>query len=132
MTTPPPDEGTLDGSTAPLRDRLRAALRPAMLARDKVATSVIRSALAAIDNAEAVPAEERSTSTSEGPIAGARLGLGAGETQRRELTEQDVLAILEVEIAGRLTAATEVERAGRPDHGERLRAEAVVLSSFRS
>jgi uncharacterized protein YqeY len=101
-----------------------------MRARDTVATAAIRSALAAIDNAEAVPAVELSTSTSEGPIAGARPGLGDGEAQRRELTEQDVESILETEIAGRLAAATEVEQAGKADHGERLRAEATVLESF--
>ena len=114
----------------PIRAALRAGLTPAMRARDKVATTAIRSALAAIDNAEAVPVEALDTSTAEGPIAGARLGLGAGEAQRRELTEQDVVTILEGEISARLLAATEVEQAGRSDHGERLRAEAAVLESF--
>ena len=114
----------------PIRTALRAGLAPAMRARDKVATTAIRSALAAIDNAEAVPGVSLDTSTSEGPIAGARLGLGAGEAQRRELTQQDVLDIVETEISGRLTAASEVEQAGRPDHGQRLRAEAAVLTSF--
>ena len=114
----------------PIRAALRAGLTPAMRARDKVATTAIRSAIAAIDNAEAVPAEALDTSPSEGPIAGARLGLGAGEAQRRELSEQEVADIVELEISGRLAAATEVERAGRSDHGERLRAEAAVLESF--
>jgi uncharacterized protein YqeY len=117
-------------TTQPLRVRLRTELTPAMRARDTVAITAIRSALAAIDNAEAVPGEELRTSTGDGPIAGARLGLGAGEAQRRELTEQDVADIVGSEISGRLTAATEVEQAGRPDHGERLRAEAAVLESF--
>ena len=114
----------------PIRITLRAGLTPAMRARDTVAMAAIRSALAAIDNAEAVPGEAWSASAGDGPIASARLGLGAGDVQRRELTEQEVVTILEGEISGRLRAATEVERAGRPAHGERLRAEAAVLRSF--
>ena len=38
-----------------IRDRLRRTLRDAMRARDTGATSALRSALAAIDNAGAVP-----------------------------------------------------------------------------
>lgn len=115
----------------PTRIALRAGLAPAMRARDKVATTAIRSALAAIDNAEAVPVQAPApTTTGDGPIAGARIGLGAGEADRRELTEHDIAHLLESEISDRLGAAAELEQAGRPDHGERLRAEAAVLQSF--
>jgi hypothetical protein len=38
-----------------IRDRLHQALRDAMRARDRVAASALRSALAALDNAGAVP-----------------------------------------------------------------------------
>ena len=41
--------------TSPLRQRLEAALRDALRSRDPVACSALRSALAAIDNATAVP-----------------------------------------------------------------------------
>jgi hypothetical protein len=43
----------MDDSTG--RERLQAALREALKARDKVAVPALRSALAAIDNAGAVP-----------------------------------------------------------------------------
>jgi uncharacterized protein YqeY len=41
-----------------IRDRLHRALRDAMRARDRVAASALRSALAALDNAGAVPAAD--------------------------------------------------------------------------
>jgi len=41
---------------AAIRDRLQAALGTSLRARDKAAASALRSALAAIDNAGAVPA----------------------------------------------------------------------------
>ena len=40
-------------ASASVRERLRAALPPALKARDAVAVAALRSALAAIDNAEA-------------------------------------------------------------------------------
>jgi uncharacterized protein len=42
-----------------VRSRLRVALRAAMKERDAAAMSALRSALAAIDNAEAVPASRQ-------------------------------------------------------------------------
>jgi uncharacterized protein len=56
---------TGDGGT--LRGRLRGALPAAMKARDAAAVAALRSALAAIDNAEAVepaPGRRRGTVTS--------------------------------------------------------------------
>jgi uncharacterized protein len=41
---------------SPVPDRLRAALRAALKARDTAAAAALRSALAAIGNAEALPA----------------------------------------------------------------------------
>ena len=56
---------------AAIRDRLQTALRAALRARDKTAASALRSALAAIDNASAVPAES-APGTASGPhFAGA-------------------------------------------------------------
>ncbi|MBK1786388.1 GatB/YqeY domain-containing protein [Prauserella cavernicola] len=114
-----------------MRATLREALTAAIKARDRVAVAALRSALAAIDNAEAVPsaatgAAEGITSTEH--VAGAAAGLGAAEAQRRTLTDADVRAIVEQEVTERLSSAEDYERLGRTDPAERLRAEAAVLT----
>jgi uncharacterized protein YqeY len=112
--------------TDDLTARLRAALPPAMRARDTAAVTALRSALAAIANAEAVPTEAPSgTFTAIG--AGSALGVGATEAPRRDLTAADIAAIVRAEIADRRTAAEEYDQHGRADHAARLRAEADVL-----
>lgn len=110
-----------------LPERLRAALRDAMKARDTVATSALRSALSAIDNATAVTPTAAAPESGSGPLAGAVTGLGAGEAPRRHLTEVDVRALVEQERDERLAAADDYVRAGRANAAARLRAEADVL-----
>jgi len=80
-----------------LADRLRADLTTALRARDRARASVLRTVLGAIANAEAVPVPQGAPPLAQGPIAGAALGLGAAEVPRRELTEDDVRAILVAE-----------------------------------
>ncbi|GAB2982664.1 GatB/YqeY domain-containing protein [Amycolatopsis acidiphila] len=110
-----------------LRDDLTAALK----ARDRVAVTALRSALAAIDNAEAVPVDSASDSvTGNEHVAGAATGLGAAEAERRHLTEADLPSIVENEVQERSAAAQQYGQLGREDLAERLRAEAVVLSRY--
>ena len=111
------------------RDVLRRDLMTAMRARDAISISALRSAIAALDNAEAVPVEAEPT-TSSSHIAGAVTGIGAAEAQRRQLTEADVIDILRREISERLTAAEDAEHARATAHAERLRAEAKVLAAY--
>jgi uncharacterized protein len=66
-----------------IRIRMRRALTAAMKARDQRAVAALRSALAAIDNAEAVEAAGEGHPPGEGRIAGAVLGVGAAEVARR-------------------------------------------------
>ncbi|QRP44589.1 GatB/YqeY domain-containing protein [Amycolatopsis sp. FDAARGOS 1241] len=111
-----------------MRANLRAGLTTALKNRDRVATTALRSALAAIDNAEAVPVDQPlSTAAGDEHVVGAALGVGAAEADRRELTEADVRAIVESEVRERTSAADEYERLGRIDAADRLRAEADVL-----
>ena len=109
-----------------VRDRLRTALTAAMKSRDTTATAALRSALAAIDNAEAVEAAPGSPML-DGPIPGAVAGLGAAEVPRRALTESEMLRVVEAEIAERESAARSYEDLGQHDDADRLRSEAVVL-----
>ena len=113
---------------APLRDRLRAALPPAMKARDEPTVAALRSALAALDNAEAVAPPP--APALPGVIAGAVAGLGAGEAARLELTEDRVAEIVGAEVADRRAAAADYARAGRDERAARLTAEADALAGF--
>lgn len=112
-----------------IRDRMRAALPVAIKQRDTTTVMALRSALAAIENAEAVPtAETPAPIIGRGEIAGAAVGLGAGDVPRRGLSETQVAEIVRREISDRHQAADIYERAGRNDHARELRDEADVLT----
>ena len=113
-----------------IRTRMRRDLTAAMKARDKRAVATLRSTLAAIDNAEAVDAAAGGGHPGEGVIAGAALGVGAAEVERRALTAAETQAIVRRELAERETAAHAYERAGQAPHAERLRAEAELLNAY--
>ena len=114
----------------PLRQRLELALRAALRTRDTIAVSALRTALAAIDNAGAVPAGPAPTAGTGGlHFAGAVSGLGAAEAERRALTELEAEQIIRAEVAERQAAGRDYDRAGRSDQAERLRREAQVLTS---
>jgi uncharacterized protein YqeY len=111
-----------------VRARLRLALREALRARDMVAVSALRSALAAIGNAEAVDPGPAAAATAGNPyVAGAIAGPGAGEVRRRSLSAADIDQIVRAEIGEREAAAREYEHRGRPGQAGRLRGEARVL-----
>jgi uncharacterized protein YqeY len=96
--------------------------------RDVPAASALRSALAAIDNAEAIPVSQiGTTSTSSEHFAGAAAGLGAAEAERRGFTEAQICEIVDAEIGERLKAAAHYESRGHAEQGTRLRREAQVL-----
>jgi len=113
--------------TASVRARLRTSLTAAVKAKDRVAAGALRSAIAAVDNAEAV--SPPSDSRSAGKIAGAALGVGVREAARRSLSEGDVLEIVRAEIEERRLAARQYESAGQQSVADRLHAEAAVLES---
>ncbi|MGW4489070.1 GatB/YqeY domain-containing protein [Amycolatopsis sp. NPDC004368] len=114
-----------------MRASLRAGLKTALKNRDRVATTALRAALAAIDNAEAVPVDQPlSTASGTEHVVGAALGVGAAEAARRELSDADVRAIVENEVVERATAAAEYAGLGRAEAAERLQAEAEVLTSY--
>jgi uncharacterized protein YqeY len=142
---------TQAGDDNDLRDRLRRALPAAMKARDRPAVAALRSALAAIDNAEAVdPAQEWPDDVAWDPgpggweaadpgapvvdsahpgFAGTVAGVGATEVERRSLSPTQMENIVRGEIEDREIAAAALERAGQHQPAERLRAEIRVLLS---
>jgi uncharacterized protein len=132
-----------------LRDRLRRALPAAMKARDRPAVTALRSALAALDNAEAYDPDEAlaegmydglepagwepadpdadDVDAAHPGFAGTVAGVGATEVERRSLTPKQVEGIIRAEIETREVAATVLEGVGKHEHAERLRAEMKVL-----
>ncbi|WP_392543937.1 hypothetical protein [Oryzobacter telluris] len=107
-----------------MREQLSAALPTAMKARDRVAVAALRSALAAIANAEAVPVDSMPRA---GAVEAAAIGAGAADAPRRELTEDDVRAIVATEVDDRVSAAAEMDGHGRTEDAARLIDEADVL-----
>jgi hypothetical protein len=85
--------------------QLRTGLKAALASRDRVAVSVLRSALAAIGNAEAVPPRSGPVAASSPHFAGAAAGLGAAEAQRRIVSDAEAVQIVTAEIEDRVMAA---------------------------
>ena len=112
-------------SAAALKDRLRADLKNAMQAKASDEVRVLRTLIAAIDNAEAVPRELDSNL----PLA---FGDPAGEVARRELDAGALDALLGAEAHSRVSAAGEYEQHGRSDEAARLRDEAELISRYRN
>jgi uncharacterized protein len=112
-----------------LPDRLQTALRAALKARDTAAVAALRSALAAIGNAEALPAAAPEVRRSSQYLAGSVAGLGAAEATRRTLTVAEIAGIVRTEIAERRTAAAGYEQSGHADRASQLRREADALAA---
>lgn len=99
-----------------------------MKQRDSEALAVYRTALAAVENAEAVTA---GVEHSAGAIERSPVGVGSAEVARRELTEQDVAEIVRREVAER-QATAESLRVSNPDAAARLTRGATLLETLLS
>jgi hypothetical protein len=89
-----------------LKDRLNEDLRTAMKGRDELTVSTLRLALAAVRNAE---------------VSG---------TEARELSDDEVQAVLTKEAKKRREAATAFAGAGRADQAEKENAEGAILDRY--
>jgi len=89
-----------------LKTRLHDDLVASMRARDELRTSALRMALAAVTNAE---------------VAG---------TESRELSDDDVVAVLSKETKRRRESAAAFRDGGRKERSEREDAEAVILEEY--
>jgi uncharacterized protein YqeY len=117
---------TGDPST-PLRERMTSALTASMKARDRVAVAALRSALARVANAEAVPVDSVPRA---GAVEAAAVGIGAADAARRELTEADVRRVVEAEVTEHEDAAAHLIAIGRDDDAARVTGEAEVLRAL--
>ena len=89
-----------------LKDRLNDDLRTAMKGRDELTTSTLRMALAAVRNAE---------------VSG---------TAARDLSDDEVLAVLIKEAKKRREAATAFADAGRAGQADKENAEGAILDRY--
>jgi uncharacterized protein YqeY len=108
---------------------LRERLKESMRAKDARLVAMYRETLAALDNAEA-PAASKGPAVTSGAIAGALVGLGAGEAPRIALTPDDVQSIIERELRERREGAATYEAHGRAEDAAALRRQADVLQSL--
>ena len=111
-------------SASALKERLRVDLKAAMRERERDKVGVIRTLVAAVDNAEAVPIE--------GMADRLRAREEIGEVARRELDTMALDTVLAKEIDSRLTAAADYESHGRADDAARLRSEAELIARYRA
>jgi uncharacterized protein YqeY len=111
------------------RTMLRRSLLSARKDRDGARTSALRSALAAIDNAETV-ADVELEAPSSGTIAGGVVGLGAADVVRLRLSDQQIRELVSAEVDERLAAADEFTAGGHAERAVTLREEAAVLTEL--
>ena len=112
------------GAAEIMKARLRADLKAAMQNKRAVEMKTLRMLLGAIDNAEAVPVEQPRTYVTHA------FGAGTAEVARRNLSDEDLQALLAREIASRRATAEEMTRLGRPDRAEPLTVEAAIIAQY--
>lgn len=98
-----------------LQKRLRVDLRDALRIRDAERVSLLRTLLAAIDNAEAVDTRD---------------SLGTSEVPRKNLSDADVANVVRNESIDMRAAAAEFEQQGNLGEAQRLRARAAIADAY--
>jgi uncharacterized protein YqeY len=102
-----------------LAARIRADLAEALKERDMARAKLLRTTLAAIENAEAV----EGVRSVEGVV-------GYGDVSRRTLTDEDVSGIISREVEEWQFALAEYERIGQDEKAETLRYELGILRGY--
>ncbi|TFU03387.1 hypothetical protein EUV02_09420 [Polymorphobacter arshaanensis] len=108
-----------------LKRRVRADLGVAIKQRHAAAISALRSLMAALDNAQAVPTDAQHVRYVPRDFADR-----SAEVARLKLTPADVARLVAHEVESRHAAAAQMAEHGRSDHAEKLLAEAAVLKVY--
>ncbi|MDT5006053.1 MAG: uncharacterized protein QOJ24_3229 [Mycobacterium sp.] len=111
------------------RTVLRASLLAARKKRDPTRVTALRSVLSAIDNAE-TPDTVVVTGRTNGAVAGAVAGVGSTEVARRDLSDEQIRALVRSEIDERLSAADQFIAGGHFARAEAMHAEVAILSDL--
>jgi uncharacterized protein YqeY len=114
-------------SATALKERLRADLKAAMQAKATVEVRLLRTLVAALDNAEAV----RDERVPDKYVARS-FGDPSGEIARRELDRDAISELLAAEVEARLAAAGDYERHGEAEEARRLRGEAELIARYQT
>lgn len=117
-------------SASELRAILRADLVAAMKARRPDAVNALRTAIAAIDNAEAVVVAKPRPADAGEHVAGAQAGVGSSEADRHQLSTEAVHGLLRSQIKDRTTEADRYDAHGLRDAADQLRREAELLGKY--
>jgi uncharacterized protein YqeY len=112
-------------SAAALKERLRADLKAAMQARATDEVRLLRTLIAALDNAEAV-------AVAQDKYVPRPFGDPGAEVPRLELDDEAVNGLLASEIGTRLAAAGDYDRHAKCEEAERLREEAGLIERYRA
>ncbi|HEX7211627.1 MAG TPA: hypothetical protein VF241_11955 [Propionibacteriaceae bacterium] len=110
-----------------LRPLLRRHLSAAVQDRDRIAVAALREAIAALDNAEAIPPDGDLKAEAGEYVAGGVVGVGAAEAERRILDADSQRAVVRAEIEARLAAAVTYDEHGQSTRSADLRLGAEVL-----
>jgi hypothetical protein len=117
-------------SAPALKTALRRDLAAALKARDADTLAVLRVALAAIDNAEAIVTTDARPTVTSADIAGARSGVGSTEAVRQSLGVARLRDILREQITDYDREADHCDSLGRPDAARRSRHRALILAAY--
>jgi hypothetical protein len=115
---------------APFRAALRQGLTTALKARDTEAMAALRTAIAAIDNAEAIATADTRRPVTSADIAGASRGVGSTEAVRQWLSSGQLVDIVDGQISEYAREADRYDALGRPDAAHRLRHRASILAAY--
>jgi uncharacterized protein len=119
-TYPKPENSSSELDQTPIRARLKAGLTKAMKTRQSAVVSILRTVLAAIDNAEAVELPPNFVP-----------GMGqSNDVPRKVLTETQMRDIVHNEIRALQSATAEYEQLGKPEEADTLRNQAAALSEY--
>jgi uncharacterized protein len=116
---------SLEDAGREMKARLRADLRTAMKDGHSLAVKVIRTLVAAIDNAEAPPIH-----TGQAASIQHQFHCGSAEIERLRMSTSDVHRVLAAEIYERERVAAEFERLDQRHHAEALRAEGRLIRRY--
>jgi hypothetical protein len=111
-----------------LRAGLRQGLTKALKARDAEALAAFRTAIAAIDNAEAIATTDTRRPVTSADIAGASSGVGSTEAVRQSLSLSHLRDIVREQITEYAREADRYDALGQPDAAHRLRHRARILA----
>jgi uncharacterized protein len=117
-----------------LRARLTDDLRAAMKTRDGPRVSVLRSLIAALDNASAIPIDDpQAAALKLSPeSSGRQLEGQSREVPRRVLSQDDLLQVFAVEMAERRNAALALEKHGCYEEATVVRGELEIIEGYAS